>query len=289
MKSCLILEGGAKRGIYTAGVLDVFMENGIRTDAVIGVSAGAIHGCSYVSNQIGRGLRYNLDYIDDYRFMSFKSLLKTGNMVDTEFAYHELPEKLDIFDYQSFENSGIKFFVTCTNLETGKAEYIHCPHMKGKYMDYLRAGASMPFVSQIVEIDQKKYLDGGIADSIPLQAAIDLGYIKNIVIQTRPQGYRKKPFALIWLAKIIYRHFPAFIKALKSRHLMYNAELDLIEKSEKEGRIITIRPSRYVKISKMESDPQIIREMYHLGREDAVKKLDEVKKYLDFQSSISAS
>lgn len=201
MKTCLVLEGGAKRGIYTAGVLDILLENNIMTDGVIGVSAGAIHGCGYVSRQTGRGIRYNLKYNDDYRFMSLKSWLKTGNMVDTEFAYHELPEKLDVFDNQTFSNSKTAFYVTCSNVTTGKAEYILCPEMSGKYMDYLRASASMPFVSKIVDIDGNLYLDGGITDSIPLQAALNLGYNKIIVVQTRPAGYRKKPFSLLWLAK----------------------------------------------------------------------------------------
>lgn len=280
MKSCLVLEGGAKRGIYTAGVLDILMENNIKTNGVIGVSAGAIHGCSYVSGQIGRGLRYNLNFINDYRLMSFKSLLKTGNMVDTDFAYHELPDKLDIFNHQTFENSNIKFYVTCTNIETGKAEYIHCPQMKGKYMDYLRASASMPFVSQIVKIDQKKYLDGGISDSIPLQAALDMGYDKIIVIQTRPDGYCKKPFKLNWLAKIFYRDYPSFLNALKNRHLMYNSELKLISQLEKERKIFVIRPSRYIKISKMEKNPSTIKAMYNLGREDGLALLQKLKNFL---------
>lgn len=281
MKSCFVLEGGAKRGIYTAGVLDVLMENNIKTSAVVGVSAGAIHGCSYVSNQIRRGIRYNLNYINDYRFMSFKSLLKTGNMVDADFAYHELPEKLDLFDHETFNASQTKFYVTCTNLNTGKAEYIHCPKMKGKYMDYLRASASMPFVSQIVQIENKAYLDGGIADSIPLQAAFDLGYNKNIVILTRPEGYRKKPFKLNWLAKIVYRKFPNFIAALKNRHTMYNQELDEISRLEKENKIVVIRPSKLVKISKMESNPDIVMEMYELGRRDGLRNLQKIKDYLE--------
>ena len=229
MKTCLILEGGAKRGIYTAGVLDVWLENNIITDGVIGVSAGAIHGCGYVSRQIGRGIRYNLKYNDDYRFMSLKSWLKTGNMVDTEFAYHELPEKLDIFDNQTFKNSKTKFYVTCTNLKTGKAEYILCPDMSGKYMDYLRASASMPFVSKIVKIDGNLYLDGGIADSIPLKAAFDLGYNKNIVEQ---------------------------------------------------GKIFVIKPSRFINIKHAETNPETIKAMYNLGREDAEKQLTELKKFL---------
>lgn len=281
MKSCLVLEGGAKRGIYTAGVLDVLLENNIMTDGVIGVSAGAIHGCSYVSKQAGRSIRYNLAYNDDYRFMSFKSLLKSGNMVDTEFAYHQLPEKLDIFDHETFDQSTTKFYVTCSDLESGTAVYIHCPTMRGEYMDYLRASASMPFVSQIVCVGGKSYLDGGITDSIPLNAAFKLGYDRNIVILTRPKSYRKKPFGLTWLAKIIYRRYPKFIKALQNRHIMYNQELDSIEQLKNQNSVFVIQPSRLVKISKMEKNPDVINEMYDLGRHDALKEINNLKKFLN--------
>ena len=148
-KTGLILEGGAKRGIYTAGVLDVFLENGINFDGVIGVSAGAIHGCSFVSKQIGRSIRYNMKYGNDYRFMSFRSLLLSGNIVDTKFCYHDLPEKLDPFDNKTFMKSNTNFYVVVSNLETGLPEYIHCKDLF-KEIDYLRASASMPFVSKIV-------------------------------------------------------------------------------------------------------------------------------------------
>lgn len=280
MSSCLILEGGAKRGIYTAGVLDVLLENNIITDAVIGVSAGAIHGCSYVSGQIGRSLRYNLKYNDDYRFMSFKSWLKSGNMVDTDFAYRQLPEELDIFDYKAFADSPTKFYVTCSNLQTGQAEYILCPQMRGKYMDYLRASASMPFVSQIVRIDGKPFLDGGITDSIPLAAALKMGYEKNIVVQTRPEGYRKKPFPWLWLTKLVYRRFPQFISALQNRHKMYNQELDLIDELQQQQKIFTIRPSKLLNISRMETDPEKIKAMYNLGRADTLNCLKDLKAFL---------
>lgn len=280
MKSCLVLEGGAKRGIYTAGVLDILLENNIITDGAIGVSAGAIHGCGYVSRQIGRGIRYNLKYNDDYRFMSFKSWLKTGNMVDTEFAYHELPEKLDIFDNQTFKKSATKFYVTCTNLTTGKAEYILCPDMSDKYMDYLRASASMPFLSKIVEIDGNLYLDGGISDSIPLNAAFNLGYEKNIVVQTRPEGYRKKAAKFVWLAKLVYRKFPKFIAVFANRPAMYNQELDEIKKLSEQGKIFVIKPSRFINIKHAETNPEIIKAMYNLGREDAKKQLAALKTFL---------
>ena len=278
MSVCFVLEGGAKRGIYTAGVLDVFLERGIVADAVIGVSAGAIHGCSYVSKQKGRSIRYNLKYNDDYRFMSYRSWLKTGNIVDTEFSYHELPDKLDVFDHDAFERSETKFYVTCTNLETGKAEYIYCPSLRGKNIDYIRASASMPFVSQIVEIDGKKYLDGGIADSIPFAAAKKMGFDKIVVIETRPKGYRKKAFPMNWLAKLVYRQYPNFVEAIRNRHKMYNEELEQIERSTK---AFLLRPSKLVQISKVEHDEEIIEEMYKLGRYDATQKIKALKEYLE--------
>ena len=279
MRVGLVLEGGAKRGIYTAGVLDVMLEHNLLADGVFGVSAGAIHGCSYVSKQIGRSIRYNMKYGNDYRFMSFKSLFLTGNMVDTEFCYHDLPEKLDPYDNDAFMKSGIEFYAVCSNVESGKPEYIKCKDMFAD-IDYIRASASMPLVSQIVEVGGKKLLDGGIADSIPLKAAENHGFEKNIVVLTRPQGYRKKKASLGWLIAWFYRKYPNFVKAFENRHKMYNDELDYIEKQEKAGKILVIRPSRLVKISKMEQNLDIVREMYDLGRSDALKMIDKIEKYM---------
>ena len=280
MKSCLVLEGGAKRGIYTAGVLDVLLENNILTDGVICVSAGAIHGCSYVAKQLGRSIRYNIKFNDDYRFMSFKSLIKTGNLVNTEFAYHELPDKLDPFDHEAFEKADTKFYATCTNLKTGKPEYILCPDLRENHIDYLRASASMPLVSQIVKLNNNYYLDGGISDSIPVKAAFDLGYQKNIVVLTRPEGYIKKPFSMLWLAKIFYRKFPNFIATLKNRHKDYNQTINYITDLEKQGKILVLRPSKLVKISRMETNVDIIKQMYELGRQDALNMLSNIREFL---------
>ena len=279
MKTSLVLEGGAKRGIYTAGVLDVLLENGIMTDGVLGVSAGAIHGCSYVAKQVGRSIRYNLKYGNDYRFMSFRSLLLSGNMVDTKFCYHDLPEVLDPFDNETFQKSATKFYAVCTNVETGAPEYVWCKDMF-KDIDFLRASASMPLVSQIVEVGGMKLLDGGIADSIPLKAAYKLGFEKNIVVQTRPAGYRKKPTRMAWLAKLVYKKYPKFVEVIKNRHLMYNQELDEIEKAAQKGDILVIRPSRLIKIKKMEPNLDIVKEMYELGRQDALDKLEKIKDFL---------
>lgn len=278
-RSGLVLEGGAKRGIYTAGVLDVFLENGIKFDGVVGVSAGAIHGCSYVSEQIGRSIRYNMKYGNDYRFMSFRSLLMTGNMVDTKFCYHDLPEKLDVFDNDVFMKSKTDFYVVVSNIESGEPEYIHCKDMFAD-IDYLRASASMPFVSKIVNLGNKKYLDGGITDSIPLEATKKLGFSRNVVIATRPEGYRKKPFRAKWLARLIYGKYPNFIRAMIKRHSMYNQEIEEIEQLADKGEVILIRPSKFINISKMEKNLDIVKQMYELGREDAYHALEKVKAFL---------
>lgn len=279
MKTGLVLEGGAKRGIYTAGVLDVLNENGITVDGVLGVSAGAIHGCSYVAGQKGRSIRYTLKYGNDRRFMSLYSLLTTGDLVGADFCYHELPEKLDPFDHDAFETSPTRFYVTCSNVETGKAEYILCDELRHK-MDYLRASASLPLVSRIVEIDGKKYLDGGIADSIPVQAMFNLGYERNIVVLTRPYGYRKKASWNRFLAGFVYSRYPQFAEAIKKRHLMYNRELEEIEALEKAGKILVIRPSCKIKISKTERSPAVVKAMYDLGVTDAEEALENIRSFL---------
>lgn len=280
MKTGLVLEGGAKRGIYTAGVLDVFLENNISVDGVIGVSAGAIHGSSYVSEQKGRSIRYNMKYGKDYRFISFRSLCETGNIVDVDFCYHELPEKLDPFDNEAFIKSKTKFYVCCSNVETGAPEHILCSDMF-RDIAYLQASASMPIVSKIVETGGLKLLDGGITDSIPLNSFINLGYEKNIVIQTRPNGYRKKSSkAANFLSKLVYRKYPKFIKAIKNWSDIYNDCLDFVEKKQKEGQTFVIRPSRFIKISRMEKNLDIVKEMYDLGRSDALREIDNIKKFL---------
>lgn len=279
MKTGLVLEGGAHRAIYTAGVLDVLAENNIHFDGVIGVSAGAIHGCAFVSRQIGRSINYTLKYANDKRYMSFYSLITTGNMVGEQFCYHDLPEKLFPFDHETFEKSSTAFYVTCTNLQTGKAEYVRCEELRDK-MPYLRASASMPFVSKISIINNVPYLDGGIADSIPVRAFQNMGYERCVVVQTRADGYQKKPNKLTWLAYLLYRRFPRFIEAIKNRHIMYNNELADIENMRKNNQVLVIRPSRFVKISHTEKNTQILREVYELGREDAANALPKLINFL---------
>ena len=226
-KTGLVLEGGGMRGIYTAGVLDVFMENGITFDGVIGVSAGAIHGCSFVSGQKGRSIRYYMKYCRNWQFMSFRSLLLTGNIAGEKFCYHTLPEKLDPYDYEAFKKSPTKFYVGCSNVETGKAEYLPITDMK-EQIDRMRASASLPLVSKIVKTAGLKLLDGGCTDSIPVKAFAKMGYTKDVVVLTRHKGYRKE-IEGTGLTKLVYRKYPEFVKAVYKRPDVYNHTLDEIE------------------------------------------------------------
>lgn len=279
MKTGIVLEGGGVRGIYTAGVLDIFMEENLSFDGLMGVSAGAIHGCSFLSNQKGRGLNYYLKYCGDYRFMSFKNWLKTGNVVDTEFSYHELPEKLVPYDYEAFKQNKTPFYAVCANLETGKSEYLQITDML-EQIDILRASASLPYFSQIVEWDGKKLLDGGCTDAIPLKAFREMGYEKNVVVLTRPQGYIKKP-EMKGMAGIMYRKYPNFVEAMKRRHEVYNAAVAEIEKAEKAGEIFVIRPSVSLPASRMEHDPKNIQATYDIGAQDARNAMKDLKAWLN--------
>ena len=279
MSIALVLEGGAKRGIYTAGVLDVLLENNLIADGVIGVSAGAIHGASYVSGQIGRSIRYYMKHSNNYKFMSLLNWFLRGNVVDTKFCYYELPEILDPFDHKTFENSKTKFYAVCSNIETGKSEYIHCTELR-RSITYLRASASLPVFSKIVDIDGKKLLDGGICDSIPLKASKDMGFDKNLVVLTRPLGYKKKKSKFLRFTKWVYRKFPNFAKAIENRPDMYNKQLEFVENEAKNSQnTLVIRPSVDLGVKHMEKDLNKVKMMYELGRNDALNILSELKKF----------
>ena len=280
MKTGIVVEGGGMRGIYGAGVLDVLLENDIKADGLIGVSAGAIHGCSFVSGQKGRSIRYNLKYSRDPRYMSMRSLIRTGDMFGIDFCYRELPETLGPFDNETFESSSTEYYVTCTDVETGQPVYHRCPSLRGDRIDWVRASASMPLASRIVELDGKKLLDGGVADSIPVMAFRKMGFKKDLVILTRPEGYRKKQNPMLPLIRRAYREYPEFVETAASRHLVYNRELDEISRLEREGEILVIRPSRRIKISRTERRPERIEQMYRLGREDAMKAFSGIKAFM---------
>lgn len=277
----LVLEGGGMRGMYTAGVLDVFMQENIWPDGVIGVSAGAIHGSSYVSGQIGRSVRYNLKYINDKRYMSISSLIKTGDLFNKEFCYDKIPNELSPFDYDAYRNKteNVPFYVVCSNLETGKAEYIRCTDFRYD-MDYMRASASLPLISNTVEVGGKKLLDGGTCDSIPVSYFESLGYEKNIVVLTRPDGYVKKADKALWLLEKAYSQYPEYVSACKKRHEIYNQTIEYIEQSEKEGKMLVIRPSRHIKIGRTEKNVDKLKYMYKMGRYDTRSRLDSIKQFI---------
>lgn len=274
----LVLEGGAQRGIYTAGVLDVFLDNGIDFDTVIGVSAGALHGSSYVSKQKGRSIEYTLKYCRHKDFMSISSFIRTGNIVGTQFSYRDIPNTLVPFDYDVFESSPTKMYAVCTNVDTGKAEYIECVNLRSN-IDILRASASMPFVSQFVEVFGNKYLDGGVSDSIPVKKALEIGCDKTVVVLTQPLGYRKKA-PKDFIANTRYRKYPNLANAINMRYKVYNETAQAIEQFENEGTIFVIRPSMKVKIGRMEKDPAVIKQMYELGCNDAKNSMPKLIEYL---------
>jgi len=277
-KTALVLEGGAMRGLYSAGVIDVFMENNVSADVVYGVSAGALFGINYKSRQIGRALRYNLKYAKEKNYMGLYSLITTGNVMNKDFCFNKLVYELDRLDFETYKNYPVEFYVVVTNLGTGKAEYIKVDDAK-KDMEYFRASGSMPFVSVPVEINGNYYLDGAMGDAVPLKKAIEDNCEKIIVVLTRPQGFRKKKSHLPY--KLLYGKFPNFVEAVKSDYIRYNETMDLIEKYEQEGKIIVLRPSKFINVQRIEKNTNKLQSIYDLGVSDCKNKLGEIKEYLE--------
>ena len=281
MKKGLVLEGGAMRGLWTAGVTDVMMEHDIRPDGLIGVSAGAAFGCNYKSRQIGRAIRYNTRFAKDPRYSGWKSLLKSGNYFNAEFGYHVVPYEYDIFDTETFEKDPLEFTIVCTDVETGAAVYHQMDHVDYDELEWLRASASMPLASKIVEVGGWKLLDGGVSDSIPLEYYERQGYKRNVVILTQPLGYRKKHLALMPLMRLALRKYPHFLKALDERHLMYNCQLDYVAEAERLGRCLVIRPDEDIPIGHLSHDPQQMRLVYDMGRKVGERYIDKIKEYYE--------
>jgi len=278
-KTCLVLEGGAMRGMYTAGVLDILMQNNIKFDAIIGVSAGALFGINYKSNQKGRAYRYNMRYINDKEYIGLYSYLTTGNIMNKSFCFDKLVNELDKFDYQAFKNNKTKFYVVVTNLLTGTPEYQELTDLNDQnQMEYLRASGSMQYVSKPVKINNNYYLDGATGDSIPIKYMEKLGFNKIIVVGTRPEGYQKqyKPQP----SKIFYKKYPKFIKALSNRPSMYNETIKYIEKKANNHEIIFIRPSQDLKVKRIEKNKKKLSSLYTLGQNNTKEIISTINKYL---------
>ena len=286
MKTGLIMEGGAMRGMFTAGVLDVLMENGLVTDGAIGVSAGAVFGCNYKSHQIGRVIRYNTEYCNDKRYASFKNLVKTGNLYSEQFCYHEVPERLDPFDEAAFAASPMDFFVVCTDVKTGEPIYHKCRRGDAEDVRWMEASASMPLAAKIVKIGHYGLLDGGVADSIPVRFFESIGYKRNLIILTQPKGYTKKKNKFLPAIRARYFRYPAFVEAVADRHERYNETLSYISMLEQAGKDYVIRPPIPLEIGAMERDPAQLRRVYETGR--AVAQI-QVEKIRDFLNAVKAA
>ena len=277
----LVLEGGAMRGMYTAGVLDTFLEENIKIDGIIGVSAGALFGVNYFSKQKGRVIRYSKRFCRNPRYMGLMSLIFTGNIVNKKFAYYNVTKKLDKFNDEEFIKNNTGYYIVVTNLETGKPEYIKLDNCLDN-LEYLRATSAMPLVSKIVKINNKKYLDGAISDSIPVHKFKSMGYDKIIVVLTRSLDYEKKPFSkhIIKLINKKYRKYPKFINALKNRYKMYNETIKDINELENNKEIFVIRPSKTINVKHIEKDKNKLQEIYDLGVKDIQANLKFLNKFL---------
>ncbi|WP_316608865.1 patatin family protein [uncultured Ruminococcus sp.] len=275
----LVLEGGAMRGMFTAGVLDVFMENGVSFPAMVGVSAGAAFGCNYKSRQIGRVIRYNKRFCQDKRYCSIHSLITTGDLFGADFCYREIPEKLDPFDTQAYDENPMAFYVVATNIYTGKPVYKRLDKVDENCYLWMRASASMPMVSKPVQVDGYTLLDGGMSDSIPLRFMQKLGYEKNVVVLTRPRSYRKKQSNRA-LFKVALRKYPAMIDVMTRRHEMYAFEQHLVLESEKLGKTLVLCPDTPLDVGRVEHDPEKLQSAYDEGRRIALRDLDKVKAFL---------
>ena len=281
MKKGLALEGGAMRGMFTCGVIDVFMENGIEFDGISGISAGAIFGCNYKSKQIGRGVRYNKKWGRDPRYFGFRSLITTGDLYGRDFCYHRIIDELDPIDKEAYKNNPIDFFVGATDVEEAVIRYHNCKIVDTETIEWMRASASMPLVSNIVEVSGYKLLDGGVINPIPYKILEENGYDKIVVILTQPRGFVKKKTSIIPVMRIAMHKYRKFVDAMARRHIVYNEETKELKEKEKIGEVFIISPETSLGIKRTENNPDELERVYQIGRNEAKKNLERVKKFLE--------
>ncbi len=279
----LVLEGGGMKGVYTSGVLDFFLDKGIEFSSIYGVSAGACSMCSFLSKQRGRAYHVNVDYLDSPDYCGAKSLLTTGDLFNVEMCYHTIPERLNPYDYRTFDKYQGKAVSVVTNIETGEAEYLQVRDMK-KEIDKIRASASLPLVSRAVKIDGKYYLDGGISDAIPLKHSIQDGNRKNVVIMTKEVGYIRRPSEHMGLFKARYLRYPKVYECMVDRHVRYNVTVKYIEEQVREGGAFLIRPKQKSEVGRIEKDVKKLAALYDEGYRDAEACYPELLAYLKEES-----
>lgn len=277
----LALEGGGYRGLYSAGVLDVWMEHGFCCSHMVGVSAGAAFGYNFKSRQVGRAIRYNKAYCADHRYAGVGSWLKTGNMFNADFAYREVPLELDPIDLDAYRACPMRFTCVCCDLETGKAVYHDLPFGDARDIEWIRASSAIPVATRPVKIEGRSYLDGGVADSIPSAWLLAQGYARNVVVLTQPAGYVKEPNSLMPLLRPVFRRYPAFVRALENRHVVYNKTLADLAQREATGEVFVVRPSEDVRVPSLCRDPEALERIYRVGRYDAETTLPALLAYLE--------
>lgn len=277
----LVLEGGSLRGLYSAGVLDIMMDNNIDVDVIVGTSAGALFGPNYFSKQRGRAIRYNKRFCRDRRNISMWSWLFTGNVVNKNFAYYKITKKLDVFDNETFIKSGKELYVTATNIESGECEYFKINDVLSD-MEKFRATSAIPIMTKPVKINGKYYLDGGVSDSIPIKKCLELGCDKIIVVLTQPKKYKKKIISdkKVKMINIIFKKYPKLISRMLNRHNEYNECIKYINNLEKKNKVFVIRPSEKLDINLIERNPDKLEKIYQVGIKDMNKNIDDLKKYL---------
>ena len=280
MKTGLILEGGAMRGMFSCGVLDVLMEERIRFDGTAGISAGAVFGCNFKSGQNGRALRYNKRYGRDARYCSLRSLLKTGDLYGADFCYREIPDVLDPFDRAAFAADPTAFYIGAADVDSGEIVYHCCSDGGERDMLWMRASASMPAVSRLVEVDGLRLLDGGIVDPVPYRFMEEQGYDRNVYILTQPKGYRKKKSASLPLMRLALRRTPRMAEAMARRHEVYNRQMEEIDRKEARREIFVLRPPESLGIRRTEGDPVRLERVYQIGRRTAQAALPALRRFL---------
>ena len=277
----LVLEGGSLRGLYTAGVLDIMMDNNIEIDCIVGTSAGALFAPNYFSKQRGRAIRYNKRFCKDRRNISMWSLLFTGNVVNKKFAYYKITEKYDVFDNETYMKTNKELYATATNIKNAQAEYFKITDVI-KDMEKLRATSAIPIMTRPVKINNDYYLDGGISDSIPIKKCMSLGCDKIIVVLTQPYTYKKKILSekRIKMIKIVFRKYPELVQRLLNRHNEYNECVEYIKELEKQNKVFVMKPTKGLNIDLIERNPDKLENVYQIGIEDMKNRIEELKEYL---------
>lgn len=276
----LILEGGGMKGIYTAGVLDFFLDKGIVFSSIYGVSAGACHMCSYLSGQRGRARDVCVDYLDTRRYCSLESLMTTGDLFNVDICYSLIPNYLYPYDHEAFQQYEGKAYSVATDIVTGRPEYFRIRDLKVDIVK-IRASASMPLVSRNVKIGNRLYLDGGISDSIPLRQSVLNGNQKNVVVMTKEVGYVRKPSRQLGLIKARYARYPKVYQLMAERHINYNEQLEYISLQQQEGRAFVIRPKTASSVGRVEKDPDKLYALYQQGYDEAAECYEELLEYLE--------